>query len=361
MTTNDIFIKKCITTIRVFKNYDFYLNTNNDSSVPYSIPIIPVITTMNKFHSITLKNEAYYKLKYKNIENYTNIMINQNILNSNLLEHSTIYNPIEEGSEIFTELIKITDLSSLKKFIKKYGLPINSPNIPASETEYTLSNVEVYPYELCFISSNLISIFQKLEYYQNVFSIWIAIKNNEKETLRRICDYFKTLVSEVHKAKKSFFIVDYTKFLVNFQKFNEVENYTDAIKNKNLELNKLFNSFSSDLQELWNLVKNENNEKIAMAYFSYLLNQMPSGNIYTTYVDGHIIPALKFNNLFEVAYFQLKQAVYAEDKLGVCQNCNNFFIMRHGNQKFCSPNRNLKESTCRNTYKKRIQRNKKIR
>lgn len=359
MTTNEIFIKKCITTVRVFKDYDFINNPNNniDSSILCSIPMIPVLNTVDKFHSILLKTKGYYKSYYKNTNCYTNIEVNQNVLHNNFLELSTTYNPIEEGKEIFTELIKINDIPSLKKFIKIYGLPESESNkINPSEKIFNLSSLEVHAYELCFISSNLVLIFQKLEYYQTIFSLWVAIKNKDRETLRRIYDYFKMLATKNHQFKKRAFTVDYTNFLITQLKLKEVENYTDAINNKSLDLQKLFNSVSSDLSELWNLVKNETNEKIALAYFSYLLNQMPSGEIYTTYINGHIIPALKFIDLFEVAYYQLKQAVYADDKLGVCQNCNNFFIISHGNQKFCSPNRNLKESTCRNTYKKRIQR-----
>ncbi|MFB5281823.1 hypothetical protein [Peribacillus sp. Hz7] len=362
MNPNKIFIQKCVTSIRVFKNYDSIYGQKFKRIRECFIPKLHYIDKASI--NLNLNRQDFFE-----DFNITNVIVSDSIIAGNYLELSDTYNPIEEGQEIFTELPKIKDEDSLRKFIKTYGLPLSDSyndfdNVDKiTKEDYFFPPISTNYNELCFFSMKVNNLFFQLSQYQYLFFVWVAIKNNEKETLRRIRDQFKEEAESSTELAKEAFIEEYIEALMDFEidsNHDEDEDlhynvkFQELLNNKSLE--KLYNSVTSDITFLWNKVKNESLGHIAKAYFSYLLNKMPSGEIVTTYENGYIIPALKFNDLFEVAYYQLKQAVYSEAQISVCLYCNNFFIQDHGNQKFCRPNRHVKESSCRNTYKKRKQR-----
>jgi hypothetical protein len=58
----------------------------------------------------------------------------------------------------------------------------------------------------------------------------------------------------------------------------------------------------------------------------------------------------------EVAAYQLKQAIFKNERLHECQNCGAIFEPKHANQIFCSPLPRRKRSTCENTYNQRQKR-----
>ncbi len=76
----------------------------------------------------------------------------------------------------------------------------------------------------------------------------------------------------------------------------------------------------------------------------------------TAFVSNQIVPAIKFDNLLEVSGYQLKQAIFNNQKLEECQNCGWIFEPRHASQKFCSPLPGRKRSTRENTYNQRQKR-----
>lgn len=65
---------------------------------------------------------------------------------------------------------------------------------------------------------------------------------------------------------------------------------------------------------------------------------------------------IRFKNLFEVAYFQLMNAVLNKKPLRRCKECNSIFEVVHESQKFCAPRFGRKRSTCENTYRVRKRR-----
>lgn len=71
------------------------------------------------------------------------------------------------------------------------------------------------------------------------------------------------------------------------------------------------------------------------------------------YVSTHV-----FQNLFDVAYFQLKNAIVNEVNLKNCEHCGHLFPITHESRKYCSSLPGKKESTCLNVYKQRLKRQK---
>jgi hypothetical protein len=117
----------------------------------------------------------------------------------------------------------------------------------------------------------------------------------------------------------------------------------------------------SDLKKIWEEVKNEDLKSIASAYLDIQLSKIKSGETAQRFIDGSIVPAMRFNNLLEVEGYQLKQAVFKNQKLEECLNCGALFESRHAHQKFCSPLLGRKRSTCENTYNQRQKRMRKKR
>ncbi|RSL29685.1 hypothetical protein D7Z54_29835 [Salibacterium salarium] len=68
------------------------------------------------------------------------------------------------------------------------------------------------------------------------------------------------------------------------------------------------------------------------------------------YHNNGLLPYTIFDNLFEVAYFYLTQAVFNGAEMRVCQYCENLFEVTHQSQRFCPPVPNRKRSSCEMAY-----------
>lgn len=113
---------------------------------------------------------------------------------------------------------------------------------------------------------------------------------------------------------------------------------------------------ASELKVTWEKLKKGDLETIALAYLNLKLKEISSGKASTRFIDGKIVPAISFNNLLDAAGFQLKKAIFKDEKLKRCINCGALFEPAHASQKFCSPLPGRKRSTCENTYNQRQKR-----
>gem|GEM_PF-3766042 len=100
-----------------------------------------------------------------------------------------------------------------------------------------------------------------------------------------------------------------------------------------------------------------NKEKESNEVIAKILNHKKSWKESIEYLDG-ISLCVSFRNLFEVAYFQLTNAILNRKSLRKCVECNAIFEVTHDSQKFCPPKRGVKRSTCENTHKVRNRRQK---
>lgn len=71
---------------------------------------------------------------------------------------------------------------------------------------------------------------------------------------------------------------------------------------------------------------------------------------------GEVKACVRFRNLFEVAYYQLTNAILNKAKFRKCMECGAIFEVTHESQKFCPPKLGNKRSTCENTFKVRKRR-----
>ncbi|MGE5703304.1 MAG: hypothetical protein ACM32O_12305, partial [Clostridia bacterium] len=72
-------------------------------------------------------------------------------------------------------------------------------------------------------------------------------------------------------------------------------------------------------------------------------------------VNKKIKPVVLFEHLFQVAYYQLDQAIISEHPLRRCEQCGELFEVKHGNQRFCPPLTALR-STCENNHSSKVKR-----
>ncbi|TYO97046.1 DUF6076 domain-containing protein [Desulfallas thermosapovorans] len=79
-------------------------------------------------------------------------------------------------------------------------------------------------------------------------------------------------------------------------------------------------------------------------------------------INGYLAPAVEFDSLWDVAWFQFLQNLDKGIEYRQCPECGNLFVPEHGKQKFCPPvtdlkgNKLTKRSTCENTWNQRKKR-----
>jgi hypothetical protein len=255
-----------------------------------------------------------------------------------------IYNPLEEARELYMELNKVNfkDPETLTKFVATYGLPLGE-NIEAGNKENKV-----------FYKMDVFDFIEKLVRFKEIMRIWQAIKENNHEVLE--------------KTKKTFHLLS-AKGLIEMS-----EEYMDYVIKNKVEILEFFNSntpFSDEDFKLWNSVKDLGLQDIALAYIKLLFRKQYFGKMDTDLVDvprnknGKItmkktlVDAVSFNDLFEVAFYQLRQLIFNEQEIRYCEHCKFPFEVTHEKQRFCPSVLGKKRSNCENTHNQRIRRQRK--
>ncbi|MFJ5625583.1 hypothetical protein ACIQD3_23575 [Peribacillus loiseleuriae] len=224
----------------------------------------------------------------------------------------TAYDPLVNAKELYTEMNKIRpfDEKSLMKFVKRYGLPINEFIQERTDTlerlNYTVKEDEIK----CFTDMDVIIFNHRLMKFKKCVKLWGDIKENNLNELQQIVEEFGLYIKD------------------------------DFI--------------GPEKKAIWNKVKDQPLLGIAKAYLSMLLNEGYAGRAATKFIDGYIVPAIIFNDLIEVSYYQLTQTVFNDTKLVECHFCKDLFEPVHAKQHFCTKRMNEKRSSCENTFNQRV-------
>ena len=270
-----------------------------------------------------------------------------------------IYEPLSDTPELYLEMNKIViyDEKSLMKFIKDYGLPYHL-TMQFESTLFQGNDTEKFILEM-----DVLLFYGKLVEFQKVLKMWNYIIEGNVSELTKIKHEFESLAEFHNKHQKLFMeslpLKEYVDFVFtdsgNLYRGGEMGEVIKNYKNDPDKLLKLNNK--SEIKTAWEQVKSDSNLKtIAFAYLGLKLKEIESGEPSHRLVDDNIVPAMRFNNLIEVAGYQLKQAIFKNQKLKRCDNCGALFEPRHASQKFCSPLPRRKRSTCENTYNQRLKR-----
>lgn len=238
------------------------------------------------------------ELNYIPKENY--ILKNVEV-RANLKKKSSPYDPLLEGKGLFTELAKLPtvweenfNLQSVLSFLNRFSLPVGGN--PFSRFERVL-----------MVNMLFRDFFHELATYKSIFNIWIALKENNIQEIKKIS-----------KEHDDFFSLHFR---------DTPAPITDKDK--------------------------------ALYIFANQFNKQSKGNETFTYSNGSPIRIKTFSNLFEVAYFQLSNFINDSGEFRVCRNCEQPFPLMHESSLFCPPLPLNTVSNCMNAYKQRKNRDKK--
>jgi hypothetical protein len=282
--------------------------------------------------------------EYKDEKGVLRWIINEeaNHLLDEKFKEQKVYNPLEETKELYMELNKINfkDPNSLPKFISTYGLPIGK-NIDAGNKEIKA----LYRMSILEFLKNFIP-------FKEIINLWQAIQDDDQVKLENTRKIFSLNAADAQ-----------------LKIFQEHKQY--ILEKSDLEIDlfqKTDGPFTDEEFKIWVNMKDMDLKDIAKSYITVLLNKQSFGHIKTTLVDvpcvkkgktvneKKIVDAVSFNNLFEVAFYQLRQSIFNEMKLKRCEHCGYPFEATHERQRFCSPLFGRKRSTCENTYNQRLKR-----
>lgn len=246
------------------------------------------------------KGEFYELTKEGNEDREKNIMAAK-IIRHSINEIGFLYDPLTEAEGLFTELIKIPSIfdenynvESLLTFIKRFGLPIGE--------SFWNERYEIVPNA----AMNFFKFNQLLDQYKDIFNIIYAIKSNDLNQIK----LYKEQYESTYK----------THFKGDLKPDTDIE--------------KAFYMFSNKLEKQ----KKEN--------YTYIYSNNKPQKVYT------------FEHLFQVAYFQLCSFLDIDGEFKKCEHCGGVFPITHESRKFCLPIPGKTESTCLNTYKQRVKRDK---
>jgi hypothetical protein len=322
----------------------------------------------NHYHKVMLQNVSFYTpQKRKKLEGLLRriyISKEEIVRYINKEKEFFAYDPLNETPELYLEMnkIEIFNETSLLKFIKNYGIPYHQ-QIPKGETG-------VFPTVLFqqnetkkfIIAMDTLMFYEKLFKFQNTLKMWNSIKEDNIEEMTKIKEDFKIHAEFYgkHQAEftKELSLEQFAEFVfadLGFTYRGEIEEVFEGIKHDSDKILKLSEK-ASELKIMWEQVKNTDLKNIAFAYLNLKLKEIKSGKTSTRFIDGKIVPAIHFNNLLEVAGYQLKQAIFKDEQLQKCLHCGALFEPKHARQKFCSPLPNRGRSTCENTYNQRLKR-----
>lgn len=324
--------------------------------------------------------DFYYQTLLKNIASYTQTEIQKpqelirriyvpmveidKYINDEKNFHT--YDPLSDTPELYLEMNKIViyDKNSLMKFIKNYGLPYHLTMQKNESGIFDSTLFQGNDTEKFILEMDVLMFYEKLARFQKVLKMWNYIIEGNVLELNKIKHEFESLV-EFHNNHQALFtedisLEDYANFVftdsaVHYRggEMREVFNVYANDSNKLLKLNEK----SLKLKSIWKQVKNGSDLKtIALAYLNLQLKEIKGGEPLHRFIEDKLFPAMRFDHLLDVAGYQLKQAIFKNQKLERCVNCGALFEPRHASQKFCSPLPGRKRSTCENTYNQRLKR-----
>lgn len=278
--------------------------------------------------------------------------------------YSLKYDPLSDTPELYIEMnkVNILDDQSLMKFISNYGIPFHQQIAKNSSGVYPTSLFQQNETEKLLIGMDALMFYEELIKFKDAFTLWRDIKENKRDKLQLIKRIIQedVIFYDKHGAEflKDISQEDFARMVfaeLGFTYEGEIEEVLEEYKNDPTKI-KLLSQRASDMQILWDEIKDKDDKTIAIAYLDLKLKKLKSGKTSTKFIKGSIVPAISFNNLMEVANYQLKQAIFKDSMLERCINCDALFEPRHAHQKFCSPLPNRKRSTCENTYNQRLKR-----
>ncbi|ARI78812.1 hypothetical protein [Halobacillus mangrovi] len=333
------------------------------------------IEDFNKVTNQALTN--YYLILLKNINSHTN----NNYKNLNSLirrvhvtpeeitkyidedNKQSSYDPLIDTPELYSEMhkIKFFNEKSLRRFIDNYGIPFHMYFNEQGYVDSTLFKKNTS--EKFLVEMDVFLFYEKLVEFKSAFKMWHDISQGEFEEIRKINARMKLEVDFIAQIrnlhKEELTLEEFADIVLTnaelTNKGGEIEAILEDYKKHPDKLIKL-NEKATEISGVWSKVKSESEKTIALAYLNLKLKELDSGRTSTRFIDGKIVPAISFNNLVEVASYQLKQAIFKEQKFKVCLNCGDLFEPRHASQRFCSPLPGRKRSTCENTYNQRQKR-----
>ncbi|MED3799142.1 hypothetical protein P4604_17340 [Lysinibacillus capsici] len=236
----------------------------------------------------------------------------------------------DEGIGLFTELAKVElfDTNSLKKFTKNFGIPIGV-DLSKKSGYVDLLDFKKYNTFLYFGAAPIALIYKELVEYQNIFNMFVAVKTNDKKLANAIYAR-KKLVQEIAEIGR------FSKDILEKR----------ALSKKTYEQNIIENNDPLSLALCRKYLSEAITEKVAIN--SKIVNS----------IDGDFFEIKLYNNLFEIAYNQIKDSLLNNTEIKKCEHCGHFFESTHGKQRFCPPLPFKKRSSCENSYSQQIRRTK---
>lgn len=361
----------CTSTFYIFDNYDalhFYDIEKNQISDDEINEIFNNNEIPNDTHRF-----IYSHLKNINSEDVdlTGIIAtittsNQNTLDWAKQRNLKSYNPLDDSMELYTEIAKLDPINEkqLLKFIKEYGIPVSGGIATDTPEMHSYGDLR----EIVIDEMDVLSFAYSLEEYKEAFYLWNAINENDTKILNDTKVKFEEEATELQQSA----ILDLYETVADKLPGDIEDEIEKTISKKGEDINwrkieqLAQEQFESEAKERviyqhplwrdWKNVKDKSLKLIAKVYLAYLLNQQSSGVTSHEVIGGEIVSGIMFNDLLEVAYFQLSQAVHNHKEFRKCLNCNHLFEITHEGRKFCPPLPGRKRSTCENSYNQRLKR-----
>ncbi|MES1053648.1 hypothetical protein FOA24_32555 [Bacillus thuringiensis] len=265
----------------------------------------------------------------------------------------TIYNPMTDEQVIYMEMNKVDygDSSSVLKFVKKFGLPYSDWIGSVKGYDTVKENLLLFPEALVNGVSTLIEDV-KINTRILLHSVYnISIEDAHLKYVLLYEDHY-TPKSDINTYRIN--ELEMIRYLLNTGHFTNMDKQKILAQSQSLiDSQKEVVAFSLDVEKkpiipaLQNLIR-----RLDSNVFRYGTEKLMINN-------GAIQQEHVFKNLFQVANYQLKQAILTNAKFEICPNCGHHFEVQHKNQRFCPPLPGRKRSTCENTYNQRLKRKRK--
>ncbi|WP_453992382.1 hypothetical protein [Bacillus nitroreducens] len=353
----------CISNFYVFKEYElFYFGEPKDNKDIFGNTVLPTEHDYELFSEITDTERQSINLTGV----LSTIAATKEAL-SIQAKHKSLntYNPLEDTPELYTELAKLDPLNEkdLLKFASEYGLPTNIVSVELTE-ELDFDNTGFDPKYVTNDEMDILTFAQSLKEYKEAFNLWNAINENEMPILKHAKEAFKKKAIEAnrktkHDIYKRFLAEDYDVEDLSWDELEDEETKPNFYQLLEYYINNKIDSlilYEHSLWRSWNETKDKSLQQIAKKYLIHLLNSNESGQSSFAIQNNEIVPGVRFDDLLEVAFFQLSEAVTHRVKFRRCAHCRSLFEVTHEGRKFCPPLPGRKRSTCENTYNQRLKR-----
>lgn len=280
------------------------------------------------------------------------------------------YNPISDTPELYLELnkIEIFNEKSLLRFIDNYGLPFDEYTVKGDDDPTTSIHFPTTDNERFILGMDTLWFYERLYHFQSVLKMWDDIVRGNFQAMINMKNEFEKATELPNKLSEQRKMHLHDKN--SLWKIAKIYSHISECGFSGDKLGELLKEFENDPYAIdmldnisseeisaWKSIEGEASiDVFAKAYLNLLLKDIESGDPTTALINGKIVPSMRFNNLLEVAGYQLRQAIFKNEKLKECLNCGALFEPRHARQKFCSPLPGRKRSTCENTYNQRKKR-----